>query len=383
MRSALLVGEMAMCVVLLAGATLCVRSLMNANSIDPGFQTKHIVMATLDPGSLGYSPQKVADFYSRFLDRVRHLPNVTGASYIDHLPLGTSRDQTSAGTSLTDHKDQVGVDVFRADPGYFDAMGIPMLRGRDFTQKESDAVTADVVVVNENLARKLWPGEDPLGKRMALGSSAKALSEVIGVVKNGKYRTLGEPPASAVYRPTLPALRTLVVRVADDERPMLEAVRRAVPAVDPMMAATQVQTVEDYMALPLFPARTIGLLLGASGILAVVLTTIGLFGVIAYVVSQRTHEIGVRMALGARRGDVLKLVMRQGLKVTAIGVGIGLVAAYGAARLLSPLLYGIGANDPVTLAGVAVGLTGVAMLACYIPARMAMRVDPAIALRYE
>jgi len=144
-----------------------------------------------------------------------------------------------------------------------------------------------------------------------------------------------------------------------------------------------VQTIEQHMALPLFPARTVGWLLGASGIMAVVMTTIGLFGVIAYMVSQRTHEIGVRMALGARRSDVMKLVMGQGIQMTLIGLGIGLCAAFGAARLLAPLLYGIGANDPATMGAVVVGLSGVALLACYLPARKAMRVEPSIALRYE
>jgi len=164
---------------------------------------------------------------------------------------------------------------------------------------------------------------------------------------------------------------------------MLDELRRTVQLVDPLMVATDSQTIEEYMALPLFPARATGFLLGASGVLAVVLTAIGLFGVITYVVAQRTHEIGVRMALGARQTDVLKLVMRQGLRVTIVGLLIGLVAAFGAARLLAPLLYGIGANDPATLIGVALGVTAVAMLACYIPARRAMRVDPVVALRYE
>ena len=149
------------------------------------------------------------------------------------------------------------------------------------------------------------------------------------------------------------------------------------------MAATDVQTIEQYMALPLFPARTVGWLLGVSGILAVLMTAIGLFGVIAYMVSQRTHEIGVRMALGARQSDVMKMVMGQGLRLTAIGLGIGFVAAFGASRLLSPLLYGIGANDPVTMTAVAMGLAAIALTACYLPARKAMSVDPSVALRYE
>jgi ABC-type antimicrobial peptide transport system permease subunit len=209
------------------------------------------------------------------------------------------------------------------------------------------------------------------------------MSQVVGVVKNGKYRTLGEGPVAAIFRGTLPAARTLVVRTAGSEREVLDELRRAVPAVDPPMTTTLVQTIGDFMALPLFPARTVGWLLGVSGILAVVMTTIGLFGVIACVVSQRTHEIGVRMALGARRSDVLKMIMGQGFRLIGIGLGIGLCAALGAARLLSPLLYGIGANDPVTMTAVAAGLAAVALTACYLSARRAMRVDPSVALRYE
>ncbi len=382
LRSALLIGEIATCVVLLSAAALCVRSLMHANSIDPGFDTRGIAVATLDPSSLGYSSAKTAEFYRQFMERVRALPGVTAASYTDFLPLGTARSQTSAGHRLGKDPDQIMVNVFRVDPDYFSTMGIKILSGRDFTQKETDAEGASVVVVNEFLAQRLWPGENPIGKRVALGGE-KTTSEVIGVVKGGKYRTLGESPIPVVYRGELPDRRTVVIHTSGDARGLLEAVRRQVQAVDPLMAATDLQTIEEYMALPLFPARTTGLLLGFSGFLALVLTTVGLFGVIAYVVSQRTHEIGVRMALGARRSDVLKLVMRQGLHLTLMGLGIGLCAAFFAARLLSPLLYGIGANDPTTLLAVALGLTAVAMLACYLPARRAMEVDPATALRYE
>ena len=382
LRNMLLIGEIAACVVLLAGATLCVRSLLHANSIDPGFDTQHIAIAALDPGSLGYTPEKVSAFYRQLMEHVRALPGVVSASYADYLPLGTSEEVTSVTRHVGKDPDKSRVDVFRVDPGYFSTMGITLLRGRDFTQKESDSAEPVAVVVNEVQARQLWPGQDPIGKRLVVGD-AKATSEVIGVAKAGKYRTLGEGPVAVVYRGTLPPSRTLVIRTSGDARSLLAPVRREVEVVDPMMAATDLETIGEYMAFPLFPARTLGLLLGASGIFAVLLTAIGLFGVIAYVVSQRTREIGVRMALGARQTDVLKLVMRQGLQVTSIGLCIGLAAAFAAARLLAPLLYGIGANDPATLAGVAIGVTAVSMLACYVPARRAMRVDPAIALRYE
>jgi predicted permease len=382
MRNAVVVAQMATCVVLLAGAALCVRSLMNANAIDAGFDTHRIALATLDPGSLGYTPDKINDFYARLLEQVQHMPGVTSASYAAFLPLGTAQSGTSAGKQLGKDPNALAVDEYRVEPGFFRTMRIPLLRGRDLTLREADSDKPDAVVINETLARRLWPGEDPVGRRLALGGE-KTMSEVVGVVKNGKYHTLGEGPAAVVFRGTLPPARTLVVRTAGDSRTLLDEVQREVAIVDPLMAATQVQTIEEYMALPLFPARTTGWLLGVSGILAVVMTAIGLFGVIAYVVSQRTHEIGVRMALGARRSDVLKMVMVQGLRLTAIGLGIGLAAAFGATRLLAPVLYGIGANDPATMTAVALGLAAIALTACYLPARKAMSVDPSVALRYE
>jgi predicted permease len=381
-RSILIVAQLAACVVLLTGAALCVRSLRNANAIDPGFDTHHIALAVLDPGSLGYTAEKVDDFYTRLLVRAQHMPGVTSASYADFLPLGTARSQTSARKQLGEDPHAPVADVYNVGPGFFRTMGITLLRGRDFTPKEAGSDTPDAVVINETLAQELWPGEDPVGKRMALGDD-KQMSEVVGVVRNGKYYTLGEAPTPVVFRGTLPSARTLVVRTAGDSRTLLDEVQRVVPAVDPLMAATQVQTIEDYMALPLFPARTTGWLLGVSGFLAVVMTSIGLFGVIAYVVSQRTHEIGVRMALGARRSDVLRLLIGHGLRLTGIGLAIGLAAALAAARLLEPVLYGIGANDPATVIAVAVGLTAIALSACYLPARRAMNVDPSAALRCE
>jgi len=382
MRSVLVVAQMAMCVVLLAGAALCVRSLMNANAIDPGFDTHHIAVASLDPASLGYAPTKINDFYARLEERVEQLPGVVTASYVQFLPLGTARSETSISKQLGKELNPTMVGVYRVESGSFLTMGISLLRGRDLTKKEGESQKPEAVVINETLARRMWPGQDAIGKRLAMRDE-KTMSEVVGVVKDGKYHTLGEASLPVVFCGGLPAARILVVRTEGDDRLLLDEIRREVPIVDPLMAATQVQTIEQHMALPLFPARTVGWLLGASGIMAVVMTTIGLFGVIAYMVSQRTHEIGVRMALGARRSDVMKLVMGQGIQMTLIGLGIGLCAAFGAARLLAPLLYGIGANDPATMGAVVVGLSGVALLACYLPARKAMRVEPSIALRYE
>jgi len=261
-------------------------------------------------------------------------------------------------------------------------MGIPLLRGRDFNSSETEA-GASVAIINETLAQRLWKNQDPWGRRMNFIYEEKGATEVIGVVPTGKYRTIGEAPVPVAYLPQLPARRTLVVRTSSDPATLLDSIRREIHSVDPNIAPTDLETMQQYMSLPLFPARTTGLLLGVSGFLALVLTTIGLFGVISYIVSQRTHEIGVRMALGARGGDILRLVVRHGMLLTGIGLVVGLGMAFGAAHLLSSLLYGVAPTDPTTFVAVALVLCVVTVLACYLPARRAMRVDPMVALRYE
>jgi predicted permease len=386
LRSFLMIGEIATCMVLLVGAALCVRSLLNANSIDPGFDTKHVAVATLDPGNLGYPEAKVRGFYEQLSRQISALPGVSSASFVNHLPLGTAREQGAAieGNHSSAGQNSVAVDVLRVAPGYFETMGISLLRGRDFLPRESEApggASGGVAIINDAMARKLWSSQDSVGRRITLGEDTRL--EIIGVVKTGKYRTLGEEPIPLVYLPRLPGQRTLVVRTSGDPSFLLDSIRREIQAVDANIAATDLETIEQYMALPLFPARTIGLLLGTSGILALVLTCIGLFGVISYMVSQRTHEIGVRMALGASQHEVLKLVVGHGLTVASIGLALGLAATFGLTRFLSSLLYGIQPSDPATLLGVSVGLIFIAALACYIPARRAMSVDPMVALRYE
>ena len=384
LRSFLMGGQIATCTVLLAGATLCVRSLRNANSIDPGFNTQHVIAATLDPGSLGYSEAQVRNFYAQLSEHVRALPGITVASFTDHLPLGTNRAQgtvTDAARPEISQSNALPADILRVAPDYFQTMGISLLRGRDFTPSES-AAGSDVAIINEALSKRLWKNQDPVGRRITI-SGEKSGTEVVGVAPTGKYRTLGEDPIPVAYLPQLRARRTLVARTSGDPATLLESIRREIYAVDPKIAATDLETMQQYMSLPLFPARTTGLLLGVSGGMALVLTTIGLFGVISYIVSQRTHEIGVRVALGAQRCDILNLVVRHGLVLAAIGLVIGLGTAFGTARLLSSLLYGIAPTDPLTFLSVAILLCAVIALACYIPARRAMRIEPVVALRYE
>ena len=383
LRSLLMTGEVATCTVLLVCATLCVRSLRNASSINPGFNTQHVIAATLDPGSLGYSDTLVRTFYEQLSEHVRALPGVTAASFTDHLPLGPAREHTILDPMHPESSknDTIPVDILRVAPEYFQTMGIPLLRGRDFVSSDG-AEGSGVAIINEALAIRLSKNQDPVGQRITFFRE-KSSTEVIGVVPTGKYRTIGEAPVPVAYLPQLRARRTLVVRTSSDPATLLDSIRREIHSVDPNIAPTDLETMQQYMSLPLFPARTTGLLLGVSGFLALVLTTIGLLGVISYIVSQRTHEIGVRVALGAQRSDILNLVVRHGLFLTLVGLVIGLGIAFGAVQLLSSLLYGVVPTDPITFIGVAALLCVVTVLACYLPARRAMGVDPMVALRYE
>ena len=385
MRSALMVCQIAVCVVLAVGAALCVKSLHNAKSIDVGFDTQHVALASFNPRGMGYSDQKIADFYARLTERVAAQPGVASSSYVHHLPLGGAREQTSvlAGEHFEPGAEGQSVDVYRVAPAFFRTMQIPILRGRDFTEKESRD-EAHVAVVNAAMAQQLFGsgGVEAVGQRITfIGDNFS--TEIVGIVKSGKYRTLGEGTIPAVYLPQQQTMRTLVVRTAGDPATLLGPIRAEVQALDPSMAPTELETMRQYMTFPLFPARVAGMMLGACGFLAMLLTSIGLFGVISYIVSQRTHEIGIRVALGARPADVVRLVVGHGLLVTCAGLAIGLAAAFAGTRVLSTLLYGVRPHDLVTLIGVSLAVTAVALAACYLPARRAMRVDPLTALRHD
>jgi predicted permease len=384
LRDLLVVAQIAVCSVLLIGAGLCVRSLLNAQSIDPGFDTQHEMMAVLDPGSLGYSDAKGRAFYSELLDRVRALPGVTSASLVGYLPLTT--EETVQATSPEDHPappgQAPGIDNTDVGPDYFRTMGIPLVRGREFNAQDRPGAPG-VAIINEALAKRFWPGKDPIRRRLIVGD---AHLEVVGVVRTGKYRTLSESPLPFLYRPVLQEYRprcTLVVRAAGDPNNLLPEVRRTLQALDPNVVPIDLETMKEYMVLPLFPAHTAGLLLGAVGALALILAVGGLYGVMCYAVSQRTHEIGVRVALGAERRDVLKLVVGHGMLLALAGIGLGLGGAFAVTRALSSLLYGISSTDPATFVSVPFVLAGVALAASYMPARRATKVDPMVALRYE
>jgi predicted permease len=392
LRHALVVAQVTACVVLLVGASLCVRSLLNARSIDPGFDTRHAVAAGLSVDTFGYDETRGRAFYAQLLQQVRALPGVRAASLADHLPLGqTTRMQ---GIEIDGYEAPRGpsgmagfaIDMALVGPDYFDAMGIPVLSGRSF--KNTDDLNAPpVIMINQQMAERFWPHQTPIGQFVnILGPrESRVRAEIIGIVKTGKYQSLGEDPTSFFYRPLLqdyqPGVQ-LIVRTAG-ETPVVDALRHEVRALDSRMALVGVETLEQHMQLPLFPARAAGLLLGLFGLLALTLAVVGLYGVMSYSVAQRTREIGVRVALGARRSDVMRLILGQGLRLTLMGMGIGIVCSVALTWVLRSVLYGITATDPVSFLAVAALLTTVALAASYVPARWATRVDPMRALRSE
>ena len=389
LRSLLVIAQVAVCLVLLIGAGLCLRSLFHAQSIDPGFEVGHAGVATLDLGSLGYSQERGKQLFGQLVERVEALPGVRSASLANYLPLTTTSSiqaVTIEGYQSPPGREGFGINVMYVGPQYFQTMGTPLLRGREFTAQDREGAPG-VVIINEAMAQRFWPNQDPIGKRIGLEWRKKAPEhEIVGVVKTGKYRSLGEQPLPFLYLSLLQNYEpkaTLVVRTSGDPRPLLSAVQQEVRALDPNLALIDLETLDQYMALPLFLPRTTGILLGVFGLMALILAMMGLYGVIAYVVSQRTHEIGIRMALGAERHDVLRLIVGQALGLTLIGVTIGLAGAFAATRALSSLLYGISPTDPATFLGVSFLLTAVALLASYLPARRATKVDPMVALRYE
>jgi putative ABC transport system permease protein len=389
-RSALVVAEVGLALVLLVGAGLMVRSFMRLQAVNPGFDASNLLtMRVMLPETKYPEAGRQVEFFREAVGRLRALPGVRSAGAVSALPfadLGSATSFTVVGKPAPAAGDKWTTDVRVADEQYFGAMNIPVVAGRAFNEQEA-AVDRKVAVVNEAMVRKYFSGEDPLGKRIVVSMGDKPEpTEIIGVVGDARYASLeGELRPMVYWTPaqlTYPSM-SLVVRTDGEPEALAAAAVREIQAVDKEQPVSDVRTMESWLADSTARTRFGTLLLGAFACAALVLAAVGIYGVISYSVAQRRNEIGVRMALGAQGSDVLRLVIGQAMKLVLAGVGLGLLGALALTRLMSGLLYGVAATDPTTFAVNALLLAAVSLVACYIPARRATRVDPLTALKYE
>jgi putative ABC transport system permease protein len=388
----LVITEVALALVLLVGAGLMIRSFASVRQVSPGYDPQGILTAGIGLSPIKYAEmQKQATFYQDLLTKIEALPGVVAVAGVSRLPVVatiSTSDFTIKGRPVASgHEPSVNARL--VSPRYFQTMGIPFVQGRDFTARDTKEMP-DAVIVNQMMAERFWPGEDPLGQYIQLSAETTRWREVVGVVGNEKLSGLDNEVGPAVYIPisqnTFPnAARSifLVVRAEGDPVRLAPSIQKELRSMDQEQALFQVRPLEEVISNSLSQRRFNSLLLVIFGALAGLMAAVGIYGVIAYSVTQRTNEIGIRLALGAQPKDVLKMILGQGIKLTLIGVAIGLVAAFALTRILSSLLYGVSATDPLTFLGVPLLLTAVAALASYLPARRATKVDPCVALRYD
>jgi putative ABC transport system permease protein len=389
LRGALVVAEVALAVVLLVGAGLLGRSLQRLLEVDPGVRTGHVLtMRMILAGPRYQDDAALRGFMGALLPRLQALPGARSAGGEMYLPL--TGDKIGHGFFRDDRPlprpgEELPMDLRVVAGDYFSTLGIPLLRGRAFDARDHERAPT-VFVVNQALAREYFPGENPVGKRISYEWGDTISGEIVGVVGNVREMGPKEEPAPAVYRPYAqwPSQRmTVVLRTDGDPRALAAAAGRVVREIDPDQPVAQVRTMEQVLGETVARPRLNLYLLGGFAGVALLLAAIGLYGIVSYSVTQRRHEIGVRVALGAKDGDVLRLIVRQGMGLTALGLLVGLAAALAATRVMRSLLFGVAATDPLTLAGVAAFLAAVALLASWLPARRATRVDPMVALRAE
>jgi len=388
LRGALVFADVALALLLLTGAGLMMKSFVRLLEVNPGFDPSHTLTLTLSLWGPKSADAPAIGFFEEVLQRVRTLPGVESAGIVSQLPLGGNMDRYGVhveGKSLPNPEEDPSADRYSITPGYLRAMRIPLLRGREFDER--DVVTSpQVALVNESMAREFWPGEDPVGKRFRMGDTKGPWKTVVGVVGDVLHKGLDAPHTIQVYLPNTQftdSMVILAVRTSNDQALIAAAVRSEIVALDPQVPVSEVATMDEVISASVANQRFGALLFLLFGAIALVLTAVGIYGVISYGVAQRTHEIGIRLALGAARHEVLSLIVREAMKPALLGAALGLCAAFGLTRLLSRLLYNVKPTDPIVFVAVLLLLIGVALLASYIPARRATRVDPMIALRYE
>jgi predicted permease len=386
LRNILVTAQIAISVLLLIAAGLFLRSLRAAVKFDPGFESQHLLLASLGTGGTDMNDAQQQNFYQRLVERVGSQPGVRAVSLTKVVPLGSGgqrRNVLIEGYQPQPNEDtELNTNVVGLN--YFSTLGIPVVQGRDFNTQDRTG-SPGVVVVNEELARRYFAGQSAVGKRIRTDSQGPYL-EIVGVVRTAKYRNLRETPLPFIYVPLAQEMQsnmTLLVRTVGEPSSLLPAVRTELQQLDKSVPIFAVKTMTEQIDAALSADRMTSVLLGIFGGAALLLATVGLYGVMSYSVAQRTHEIGVRMALGAQTLDVLQLVVKNGMTLSLIGLAIGLAAAFAFTRIMATLLFEVTPTDAMTYAVVSVGLLLVALLACYIPARRATKVDPLVALRYE
>jgi len=392
LRNVLVVAQLALCLMILIGAGLMMRALQQLRTMSPGFDPSNALTVSFDLGLQGYDQAKGEQFYRQVVERVESLPGVKSAALTTSVPL--SLNYSTNNIYVEGQPVERGTNVPMAmvcsiGSRYFETIGTPLLQGREFTNQDRQD-TEKVAIVNETFVRRLIPdaasGESALGRRISFEGGQGPFLRIVGVVRDGKYFNIYEEPRSFIWTSLSQSYNnsaSLVVRTTGDSNAALAGVRNTVRALDGDLPLYEVKTLNDHLLLALFPGRIAASVLGAFGLVALILAAIGIYGVTSYSVAQRTREIGIRMALGARLADVLRLVIGSGLKLVVIGVGLGLLGAYVLTRALTSLLSGVSPTDPVTFIFVSLLLIAVAVLATYIPARRATKVDPLIALKYE
>jgi len=384
LHSLMVVTQVTLSLILLAAGGLFLRSLWKLQAIEKGFTGENVLAMSLNMGLQGYDAKRGAQFYTAALDRLSSAPGVQSVTLASALPvsIGGSRMDLAPNSTKPALDTKVAIEIITTGPRFFETTGLPLLKGREFRNIDAEKSTK-VIVVNETMAKKFWPDRDPLGQNFNDGATTY---EVVGVARDTKYRNLREAPRNTMYQPLAQSYRssmTLLVRSAGDPASVVPAIQNELRALEPALTIFNVRTLLEHVGRSLYVERMETIIFGLLGLLALVLTAIGVYGVVAYSVAQRTRELGIRMALGAQKMDVLRLILVKGLVLVAWGAGIGLMASYWLSRLIANQLYGVSPSDPVTLISVAVLLAAVALLASYIPARRATKVDPLVALRYE
>jgi predicted permease len=391
-RNLLVMSQVSLSLVLLTTAGLFIRSAMRAADVEPGFQLDREIVAELDPSLAGYDQSRGRQVYAALLDRVSALPGVESASLAASVPFGMVSFGRQVEPAEQHQKNPLNARYNLVSHGYFATLSIPLLRGRAFKPAEDLANAPAVVVIDKIAADKLWPGRDAIGQKLLAGSSDKKderVFEVVGVVGNVQDHIYGTGPEPHIYIPMgveYQADMNLHVKTASaGETALLDTVRREVRAVDDRLPLLSLRTLRGHLeaSVDTWMVRTGARVLSIFGGVALLLAMIGLYGVRAYTVATRTREIGIRMALGAGRGEALGMILREGLIVTAIAAAVGLALSFGVGAMLSSFLYRVSGSDPIVFAGAPLLLTAVSLVACYIPARRAAKVDPMVALRHE